>query len=157
MYRSRMAHWRSRVSVSILALWLGLLILTIVTWLYDPTGDSVGMPGPVFFVLLGSPLIVALILGWQQDNLWDGLKAGALGGALFGLANMAGQLVWGLILIAQGKTAFEPPMAWWEFALEALGFVFLFGIVGFFLGLVGGLLGVWAAMTRHQPRQRPAG
>jgi hypothetical protein len=137
--------------------WLALLVLTILTWQYDPAGYSAGMPGPVFFILLGSPFVVALILGWQQDTIWDGLKAGVVGGTLFGLANMAGHLVWSMLIIARGKAAFDPPMAWWEFALEALGFVFLFGIVGFVLGLVGGPLGAWAATSRHRPRVRPAG
>ncbi len=148
---------RGRIPAFVIVLWLALLALTTVTWMYDVTGLSVGMPMPVFFIVLGSPVIVALYLGWWQESLWDGLKVGVWGGTLFGLANMAGNLMLSAILIALDKVAPYQDIRWWEALVEVLEFALLFAIVGFVLGLVGGLVGAGAALTRHRGQEHPVG
>lgn len=129
-----------------LLIWLGALLailwgITVATWLYDDQGFSVGMPGPVFALHLLAPLLVGLIVGWRKANLWQGAKAGALAGALFGAANMGVQLLWGGALNLLGRVSPDQSFTVVESIFEVLEFLLLFLIVGLFLGGIVGLLG----------------
>lgn len=139
-----------KVPVTVPVLWAALWILTAVTWMYDAAGNSVGMPMLVFFIVLASPLIVGFIYGWQAGGVKAGLKAGMLSGTLFGLANMAGHLVWSAILLAMGRVAPQEQMAGWLGMFEVLEFTLLFALTGLALGLLGGLIGAFMAQPLRQ-------
>ena len=122
-------------------LWLGLWLVMAATWLYDSAGYTVGMPMPVFFIFLAAPLPAGLIAGWSKPSLRSGAAAGLLAGALFGAANLAGNLLWGAVLFIRGRIPPNQPFTFWEGVAEALGFLVLFVFVGLVLGSIGGLLG----------------
>lgn len=129
-----------------LLIWLGALlaimwVITIATWLFDDQGYSVGMPGPVFALHLLAPLLVGLIVGWSKADLWQGAKAGALAGALFGAANMGVLLLWSGALNMLGRVFPDQSFTFVESIFEVLEFLALFMIVGLFLGGIVGLLG----------------
>lgn len=134
----------SRPVLAVIIIWAVLWIIGIATWMYDVNGYTVGMPPVVFNLTLLGPLLVGLVLGWGKETLWKGVRAGMAGGVLFGLANMVGQLVWGLILRLFGRI---PPDAMTEmggmafFAIEIVEFTLLFALTGFILGLIGGSAG----------------
>ena len=134
---------RSRLFPLLLA-WLVLWAVIIVTWMYDANGYSFGMPGPVFLLMMLGPLLIGLLLGWGSGSLRPGMKAGMVGGVVYGLANIAAQLIWGLVLRLLGRI---PPDTMAEmggmgfFALEVVEFTLLFTLTGLVLGSVGGLLG----------------
>jgi len=150
-----MTHTR-RVSAQALGLllaWLALWAVVVTTWLYDSNGYTVGMPGPVFLLMMFGPLLVGLALGWGKASHRLGMKAGMLGGVAYGLANMVAQLVWGLVLRALGLI---PPDAMAEmggpefFVIEVVEFTVLFTATGLVLGLVGALLGATVfKLSRH--------
>lgn len=129
-----------------LLVWLGailaiLWVITIATWIFDESGYSTGMPGPVFALHMLVPLLVGLIVGWRKIGLWPGAKAGAFAGALFGAANIGAQLIWGLALSLLGRIHPDQPFTFVESIFEVLEFLVLFTIVGLVLGGIGGLLG----------------
>ena len=129
-----------------LFLWLGgllalLWIVTIITWIFDESGYSAGMPAPVFALHLLAPLLVGLIVGWRRAGLWPGAKAGAIAGTLFGAANIGAQLLWGAVLSLLGRISPDQPFTFVESIFEVLEFLVLFMIVGLVVGGVGGLLG----------------
>ncbi len=118
------------------------------TWIYDDAGQSFGMQPVVFFLMLASPLGVAFLYGWRQASLRAGTLAGMAVGALFGVANMLGQLLWGGLLTVLGRAAPSPPSPWIDTVMEAAGFVLLFAFVGLLLGPIGGFVGAWVAQRR---------
>lgn len=129
------------------ALW----VITIITWMYDAAGNTVGMPMPVFFIHLAAPLLAGLIVGRRKVGLWPGTKAGMIAGALFGAANMAVQLLWGGVLYLQGKIPPDQPFTFWEGVFEAFTFFLLFTITGMVLGAIGGFFGAaFAARVRGE-------
>ena len=136
-----------------LLLWLALWIVMALSWLYDPAGYTVGMPMPVFFAVLASPLVAGLIAGWPRSGLWPGLKAGMLTGALFGAANILGNLLWSLIVFLRGRIPSEQPFTALEGYIEFLGFLLLFMVVGAILGGIGGWLGA-AFSGRTRPKHQ---
>jgi hypothetical protein len=140
---------RQRIPSFIVIVWLVLWAILVITWAYDDSGYSVGMPMPVFFIQLLSPLLIAFVLGWRKLTLWDGTKVGMVAGAVFGLANMAAQMIWAGILLALDKAAPEAAMGWVDVLVEVLAFTVLFTLTGLVLGLVGGLAGVLVARLLH--------
>lgn len=134
-----------RVPWLVPALWLALLLLTAATWMYDEAGMSFGMPPALFFVILVSPVVVAAYYGWWQDSPGKGLLVGMAAGALFGLANMLGHLLWAGVLFALGRVPPSPSLSFIDFAAEAAAFTVMFTFVGLVLGAAGGLTGAWAA------------
>ena len=128
----------------LLLAWLVLWVVIIVTWMYDANGYSFGMPGPVFLLMMLGPLLVGLLLGWGSGSPRQGMKAGMIGGVVYGLANMVVQLIWGLVLSLLGRI---PPDTMAEmgglgyFVIEVVEFTVLFVATGLILGLGGGLLG----------------
>ena len=147
-------QWTWQVVAAIL-FWLVLWVIIIATWMYDENGYTFGMPGPIFLLMMLGPLLIGLVLSWGKPGLWQGARTGMIGGVVYGLANMAAQLVWGVVLKALGRI---PPDAMaetggpWVALFEVVEFTVLFTITGLILGLVGGLLG--AALGG---RLRPAG
>lgn len=129
-------------------LFAALWILMVVTWMYDDEGYTMGMPMPVFIIVLASPLVAGLIAGFYQDGPRLGVKAGMITGAFFGAANIFGNVVWGWILSLQGRIPPNQPFTFWEGVFEALGFLVLFVIIGLVLGAIGGYLG--AALGRRR-------
>lgn len=127
--------------IILLVVFVALWVVTVATWMYDEAGYSWGMPMPLFFVHLAAPLVVGLVVGWRQRSLGLGAKAGAIAGALFGVANIAAQLVWGGVLKLMGRISPDQPFTFVESIFEVLEFLVLFTIVGLILGAVGGLLG----------------
>lgn len=135
----------------LLLAWLALWAVVVATWLYDADGYAAGMPGPVFLLMLLGPLLGGLVLGWGKGSLGQGMKAGAVGGVVYGLANMGGQLLWGLVLRALGRIPSELPAEVSGpvfFVMEVVEFTLLFTITGLTLGLMGGLAG--AALSRRR-------
>lgn len=122
-------------------LFVALWILMVVTWMYDEAGYTVGMPPAVFIIILASPLVAGLIVGWFKVGLRPGAKAGMIAGALFSAANIIGNIIWGWLLNIQGRIPAEQPFTFWEGVAEALGFLLLFAVVGLVLGAIGGALG----------------
>jgi len=146
-----------RIPPFIVVVWLVLWVIVVITWMYDDSGYSAGMPMPVFLIQLLSPLLIAFVLGWRKFTLWDGAKVGMVAGVVFGLANMAAQLIWGGILLALGKAAPEAAMGWAAGLFEVLEFTVLFALTGLVLGLVGGLAGVLAARLLHRTGEQLPG
>jgi hypothetical protein len=134
----------------VLVFWGVIWLLTIATWMYDSAGYTVGMPMPVFFLQLLAPLLAGLVLGWNKQHLWPGVKAGMIGGALFGIASLIGQLIWGGVLNLMGRIPPESNITFVEGIYEILEFLMLFTIVGLVLGAVGGLLGFAIAKALHR-------
>lgn len=122
-----------------------LWIVTIITWIFDESGYSAGMPAPVFALHMLAPLLVGLIVGWRRAGLWPGAKAGAIAGALFGAANIGVQLLWGGVLYLLGRIPPNQPFTFLEGLFEAFAFLVLFTLVGLALGAIGGFLGAAAA------------
>lgn len=127
--------------VLLLVLFVGLWVITVATWIFDEAGYSAGMPMPIFALHLLAPLLVGLIVGWRKLNLWSGVKAGAIAGALFGAANIAVQLLWGGVLYLLDRISPDQPFTFVESIFEVLEFLVLFAVVGLVLGGIGGLLG----------------
>lgn len=126
---------------SLFLLWVGLWVLMVATWLYDSAGYTVGMPMPVFLIILAAPLLAGLIAGRPKPGPWAGTTAGLIAGALFGMANFIGNLLWSVVLFIQGRIPSNQPFTFWEGVFEALGFLVLFMVVGLILGGIGGLIG----------------
>ena len=129
-----------------LLLWLGGLLallwaVTIITWIFDESGYSAGMPGAVFALHMLAPLLVGLIVGWRKLEVWQGAKTGGVAGALFGAANIGVQLLWGGVLDLLGRISPDQPFTFVESIFEVLEFLVLFMIFGLFLGGIGGFLG----------------
>lgn len=148
---------RQRIPSFIVIAWLILTAIVVVTWMYDDAGYSVGMPMPVFFLQLLSPMLIAFVLGWRKPTYWQGAKIGMVAGAAFGLANMVAQLIWGGILLALGKAVPEATMGWAAGLFEVFEFTVLFTLTGLVLGLVGGLAGVLAARVLHRTAGESSG
>jgi hypothetical protein len=144
-----------RQLTAVVILWIALWFLMVFTWLYDQEGYSSGMPPVPFFMMLFSPLVVGVIVGWYKVEVWPGMKAGMIAGALFGAANIIGNLIWGLMLQVQGRITPEQPLTFWEGVLEALGFLLFFAVIGLVLGAIGGLLGVFIARGWHHSGGNP--
>lgn len=147
-------HIDRRVTL-VLVLWVALWFLMVFTWLYDQNGYSSGMPPVPFFIMLFSPLVVGLIVGWYKVDVWPGVKAGMIAGALFGAATIIGNLIWGLILQVQGRIPSDQPFTFWEGVLEALSFLLFFAAIGLILGAIGGLLGVVISRAMHHSGGNP--
>jgi hypothetical protein len=139
----------------VLVFWGAIWVLAIATWMYDSAGYTVGMPMPVFFLQLLAPLLAGVVLGWGKSRLWPGMKAGMIGGALFGIANLVGQLIWGGVLYLMGRIPPESPFTFVEGIFEALEFLVLFMMTGLILGAVGGLLGFGIAKVLHYSDEKP--
>lgn len=148
---------RQRIPSFIVVAWLILSAIVVVTWMYDDAGHSVGMPMPVFFLQLLSPMLIAFVLGWRKSTYWQGAKIGMLAGAAFGLANMVAQLIWGGILLALDKAVPGATMGWAAGLFEVFEFTVLFTLTGLVLGLVGGLAGVLATRVLHRTAGEPSG
>ncbi len=125
------------LTIFLVALW----VLMAVTWMYDDAGYTSGMPVPVFFLHLTSPLVAGLVVGWYKVGMRSGVKAGMIAGALFGAANIIGNLIWGLVLLAQGRIPADQPLTFLEGTFEALSFLVFFALIGLVLGAIGGALG----------------
>lgn len=147
-------HFNRQVTI-LVVLWLALWFLMVFTWLYDQNGYSSGMPPVPFFMMLFSPLVVGLIVGWYKVDVWPGVKAGMIAGALFGAANIVGNLIWGLILQLRGQIAPDQPFTFWEGVFEALIFLLFFAVIGLVLGAIGGLLAVFISRARHDSGGNP--
>lgn len=130
-----------RPLVILLIFLIALWVLMAVTWMYDDAGYTVGMPAPVFFLHLISPLVAGLVVGWYKVGLRSGVKAGMIAGALFGAANIIGNLMWGLVLLAQGRIPADQPFTFLEGVFEALSFLVFFALIGLVLGAIGGAIG----------------
>lgn len=137
--------------IALIILYIALWIMMAVTWMYDDAGYSGGMPGPAFLVILASPLVAGLIVGWYKESLGSGVKTGMIAGPIFGAANIVGNLIWGRVLWIQGKIPADQPFTFWQGVLEVLEFLVLFAIIGLFLGAIGGLSG---AAIGHRMRSR---
>jgi hypothetical protein len=134
---------RTVAGVSLLALW----VLTILTWMFDDGGYSVGMPGWVFALHLAAPLVFAVWIGWQQESFADGLKAGLIAGAAFASADVLVLYVWSGILIALGKVSPDAEIgSIWAGLFEALAMGVFNLIEGAVFGVVGGGLGATARL-----------
>lgn len=137
---------RDRRIILLVLLWLLLWAATIATWMYDADGYTVGMPPLMFAITMLGPLLVGLILGWGKDSIGEGVRVGMVGGVVYGLANMAGQLLWGGVLNLLGRI---PPDTMAEIGgigvmvFEVVEFTLLFTLTGLILGLIGGALGAW--------------
>ncbi len=140
-------------AILFLTLWLALWATTEVTWLYEPTGESIGMQPAVFTIHLAAPLVIAFTVGWWQPTLRAGIKTGLLAGALFAAANMAALLVWSAVIIALGRvTAEAQTMSMAEGIFEAAHMSLAYVLVGALLGTVGGLLGAGLSRILRQAR-----
>lgn len=115
--------------------WSLLWILTVATWLYDPAGNSFGMPFPVFFLhLVGFPLVVgAVVSRWRLNS--------GLAGLIVSEGNLALNLVWSGVLALLGRIDPAGSMSVAEGLVEVLEFVLLMGLAGFLAGALGGFLG----------------
>ena len=130
-----------RPLVILIIFFVALWVLMAVTWLYDDAGYTVGMPGPIFMILLVSPLAAGAVVGYYKADLRSGIKAGMIAGALFGAANIIGNLIWGLVLSARGRIPADQPFTLLEGMFEALSFLVFFALIGLVLGAIGGAIG----------------
>lgn len=147
-------HIDRRVTL-VLVLWVALWFLMVFTWQYDQDGYSYGMPPVPFVIFLTAPLVAGLIVSWHKVDVWPGVKAGMIAGALLGAANIIGNLIWGLILFAQGRIPPDQPFTFWEGMFEALIFLLFFAAIGLVLGAIGGLLAVFISRARHHSGGNP--
>lgn len=138
-----------RPRVILIVLFVALWLLMAVTWMYDEAGYTAGMPGPVFFLMLISPLVAGLVAGWNRVEVRSGAKVGMIAGALFGAANIAGNLIWGGILFLLGRIPPDQPFTFWEGVFEAFIFLLFFAVIGLVLGAIGGALGAAISARRH--------
>lgn len=139
-FRSNKAT-RIVAGVGLVALWA----VTILTWMFDGGGYSVGMPGWAFILHLMAPLVVAVWVGWQQRSISDGLKAGLIAGTAFAAADALAMYVWSGILIALGKVSPDAEVgSIWAGLFEALAMGVANVIEGALVGVVGGVLGAAA-------------
>lgn len=128
--------------VIFLAGWAVLWTLTIATWLFDADGNTVGML-PVFFYLhLLLPLVPGFLVGLWGKSASGTLKAAVFAGLIVAVLDFLLLLLWGLVLLALGKTgSADPQHSSWGGALEALIFGAGNAVIGAVLGLLGGWLG----------------
>lgn len=145
-----------RPLVILVFFYVALWVLMAVTWMYDDAGYTVGMPGPIFMILLVSPLAAGAVVGYYKADLRSGIKAGMIAGALFGAANIIGNLIWGLVLSARGRIPADQPFTFLEGMFEALSFLVFFALVGLVLGAIGGALGA-AVSARSAGTKRVKG
>lgn len=143
----------SRPVLAMILFWLAVWVFAIVTWMYDDAGYTFGMsPAATILTMLG-PLLVGLVLGWGKQRPWHSIRAGAIGGALFGAATMVSQLVWGAVLQALGRIppdAMEQMGGIWFAVIEALEFTVLFVVSGMILGGIGGAAAALVAWLRRR-------
>lgn len=144
----------SRPTLAMILFWLAVWAFTLLTWMYGDDGYTYGMaPAATVLTMLG-PLLVGLVLGWNKATLWPAVRAGMIGGALFGAATMVGQLVWGGVLYLLGRI---PPDAMEEMGglpvmiFEVIEFTVLFVVSGLILGAIGGAA---ARLINHFRRGR---
>jgi len=123
-------------------IWLALWALTIITWMYDERGYSMGMPMLVFFAHLGALPTVAGIMTarWRLH--------GAAAGFVIAEVDLLLLAAWGGLLALLGKVADNPDMAGWAGVAEYGAFVILMGVVGFVAGWIGGVIG--RALSTHR-------
>lgn len=142
-----------QATIAAILFWVALWAVIVATWMYDGDGYTVGMPSAVFFLMMLGPLLVGFALGWGKTGLWQGMKWGMISGALYGLANMVAQLVWGGVLQLLGRIPLDTMAEMGGmgfFALEVVEFTLLFTLTGLVLGLVGGLLGATVSRLVHR-------
>jgi hypothetical protein len=121
--------WRSRMLAIVLYLvyWLATLAVVALTW-------TDGIPGLVVLLLLTNPLIVGGLIGrWLSST--PETSSGAVG-----LGALAGVLWVEVTLLVMKGGVVDELLGWrsgQSYLGELLGFVFVTGVAGFFLGLVG--------------------
>lgn len=118
----------------VLVLWISTWLVTVLTWVRDPDGFSIGMSVaaiPFHFLL---PLLVGVVVALS----WTGSKtlqtASALAGLVFGLVHFAVLGLVDVVWLPEVRTPLTPR----ELVMEAIGFAFTYAAICVGLSIVGG-------------------
>jgi len=141
-----------RAAVLFLVYWLATLAVVYVTW-------SGGIPDPVVVLLLTTPLIAGVLVGWwraptsehaahSRDRIGGGMLVGVLSAEIT-LLVMKGGIVDEVIGWVRGREFFGQ----WG---EVLEFTIAAGVFGAVLGLAGALLAMTLDRVRRQGRPAPS-
>ncbi len=142
------ALWREvhahRTGTTVFALcWAAIGVFTLATWVFDDSGQTVGMHPAATLLNLALPLAAGALLGWWRRST-GGAGAGALAGLHVAEISLLGEtLLWLLIYHLLLGRPLAPGEGGGVFAglAEFLEMVVLAGVFGLVLGGLGGLAG----------------